>query len=106
MTNDAPSDEFTTIPELLDAMVSQRDRRLIEELLRTTTQFVHDETDTLNLKIAAAALAEMREAFEMFQPYSGVPKVAIFGSARTKADDPLYAQAREVAERLAGQGGW
>ena len=62
---------------------------------------VADEADTLNLKIATAALQEMREAFEMFQPYEGIKKVAIFGSARTRPEDPFYAQARAVAARLA-----
>ncbi len=92
------------IGELLDTMPSARDRKLVEDLLATTLGFVVDGTDTLNLKIAASALREMREAFEMFQPYTGADKVAIFGSARTKPDDPLYAQARDVAARLAAHG--
>src|SRR3546814_4724056 len=37
----------------------------------------------------------------MFAPFEGIPKATIFGSARTAADDPLYAQARDLARRLA-----
>ncbi len=43
----------------------------------------------LDLKIATAALAEMRDAYEMFKPYKNERKVSIFGSARIKPDDPL-----------------
>ena len=50
---------------------------------------ITDEPDTLDLKIATAALAEMRDAYEMFKPYKHERKVSIFGSARIKPDDPL-----------------
>ena len=102
MSDTAP-DEFSSIPEALVAIPSARQRRYIEDLLRSTLGLISDETELLNLKIAASAVQEMREAFEMFQPYQGVAKVAIFGSARTRPDDPLYAQARDVAGRLAAQ---
>ena len=60
--------------------------------------------DRLDLKIVNAALQEMRAAFTMFAPYSEVPKVTIFGSARTHKDDPLYTQTRELAKALADHG--
>jgi uncharacterized protein (TIGR00730 family) len=47
----------------------------------------------------------MREAFKMFAPFHDVPKVTIFGSARTQMADPLYMQARDVATKLA-ESGW
>ncbi len=46
----------------------------------------------------------MRDAFRLFAPFRGVPKVTVFGSARTLHDDPLYLQARDVAAALAGDG--
>lgn len=103
MTAELSPQEIQGIGALLESVSSPRDRKLIEELITTALGFVHDGTSTLNLKIAAAALAEMREAYEMFQPYLGERKVAIFGSARTRPDDPLYAQAREVARLLADE---
>ncbi len=63
-----------------------------------------DNPDVLDLKIASAALEEMREAFKMFAPFRDIPKVTIFGSARTQMADPLYMQARDVATRLADAG--
>jgi uncharacterized protein (TIGR00730 family) len=63
-----------------------------------------DQPHTLDLKIASAAQAEMRDAFAKFAPYKGIRKVTIFGSARTRRDDPLYEQTRKVAHRLADAG--
>ena len=41
----------------------------------------------------------------MFAPYKNIPKVSIFGSARTRPDDPLYEQTERVARQLA-EAGW
>ena len=80
------------------------DERLRRELVAVATALAADDVDRLDLKIATAALTEMRAAFQVFAPYEHVPKVTIFGSARTQPDDPLYAQARRVAELLADEG--
>ena len=76
---------------------------LYRAILGTVVQLVRDHTDALDLKLASAALAEMAEAFRVFRPYRGERKVTFFGSARTRPDDPLYLQARRLAERLAAQ---
>jgi uncharacterized protein (TIGR00730 family) len=57
----------------------------------------------LDLKIAASALAEMREAYLTFAPYRHRRKVTIFGSARTERDDPLYQQTQRLARTMAGR---
>ncbi|MSX55659.1 MAG: TIGR00730 family Rossman fold protein, partial [Actinobacteria bacterium] len=44
------------------------------------------------------------DAFAMFASSQGIPKVTLFGSARTKENDPLYAAARTVAGELAARG--
>jgi hypothetical protein len=46
----------------------------------------------------------MRGAFNMFAPYRDVPKVTIFGSARTRADDPLYQHTVELARGFRDRG--
>jgi uncharacterized protein (TIGR00730 family) len=89
------------VQALLDAIGVKRNRKLFGELLHAVAHFAANEPETLNVKIAASAVKEMDEAFEMFQPYIHRRKVTIFGSARTKQDDPLYAQARDVAKYLA-----
>ena len=66
------------------------DVELISRILITGVGLGLDETSRLDLKITSAALSEMRAAFRLFAPYRGVPKVTVFGSARTRHDDPLY----------------
>jgi uncharacterized protein (TIGR00730 family) len=92
------------IEELLAGMELGRNRRLAQQLLNSALALLADKPDQLDLKIASAALEEMREAFKMFAPFHDVPKVTIFGSARTQMADPLYMQARDVATKLAAAG--
>ena len=89
------------IDDLLDGMDLGRNRRIAEQLLQSAFALLADNPDVLDLKIASAALEEMREAFKMFAPFHDIPKVTIFGSARTQTADPLYMQARDVAALLA-----
>jgi len=94
----------TPIEDLLDGMDLGRNRRLARQLVESALALIDDQPTVLDLKIASAALEEMREAFKMFAPFRDVPKVTIFGSARTQMADPLYMQARDVAAQLAGSG--
>ena len=79
-------------------------RDLLQDILHTMLGLAEDGTSRLDLKITASALREMREAFRVFAPYREIPKVTMFGSARTLPSDPLYAQARDVANALASNG--
>ena len=91
--------------ELIDSLDVTGDRDQLFESLVSLVLLAEDHTDRLNLKITNAALKEMRLAFKVFDPYHDVPKVTIFGSARTLPDDPLYAQTRDLASALA-EAGW
>ena len=77
---------------------------LVARILATGIGMGLDDADRLDLKITSAALTEMRAAFRLFAPYEGVPKVTIFGSARTRSDDALYRQASDMAASLAARG--
>lgn len=87
-----------------EASRSGRNRSLVARILASGVQLGVDGSDRLDLKITAAALEEMRAAFRLFAPYDEVPKVTVFGSARTRPDDPGYVQAEEVAAALSRQG--
>lgn len=99
-----PESLAAEINAVLDEAGVRTDRRLVMRLMRTAVLLGEDDTERLDLKIASAALAEMRDAFRLFAPYRGVPKVTVFGSARTRQDDPLYLQARDVAAALGAEG--
>ncbi|MDA2955108.1 MAG: Rossman fold protein, TIGR00730 family, partial [Actinomycetota bacterium] len=96
------------LKQLIDELILKAnittDRRLVAEMITTSLQLGGDVRNTLNLKIASAALDEMRDAFVMFSPYTQRKKVTIFGSARTTKDDPLYKLTQEVAKALADNG--
>jgi uncharacterized protein (TIGR00730 family) len=78
-----------------------RNLDLVFELIASALRLARDGADRGDLKIANAALKEMRYTFHVFAPYRDARKVAIFGSARTEPDDPLYAQAQAFAAAMA-----
>jgi uncharacterized protein (TIGR00730 family) len=81
--------------------IGTADDDLVFELLVSATRLGLDRANRGDLKIANAALKEMREAFHVFAPYRTARKAAIFGSARTERDDPLFAQTVRIARDLA-----
>src|SRR5215210_7154882 len=101
-TGDSDLDE--RLVEVLRAAGADRDVDQLFEILVSVVKLAGDDADRLNLKITNAALKEMREAFNVFAPYCDVPKVTIFGSARTLPEDPLYLQTRDLAATLAAAG--
>ncbi|MCU1460650.1 MAG: log [Acidimicrobiales bacterium] len=101
-TGDADLD--ARLVALLDAIGATENRDQLFEILVSVAKLGQDHTDRLNLKITNAALNEMENAFRVFAPLRGIPKVTIFGSARTLPTDPLYPQARELAAAIAARG--
>ena len=74
---------------------STTDQRLLDS--RGPVDWVHtDPWRVLRIQ------AEFVEGFGALSELG--PAVAVFGSARTKPDDPMYEKAREVAEKLCGRG--
>jgi uncharacterized protein (TIGR00730 family) len=100
-TGDADLD--ATIASLVDQIAPGADEDLIFELIATAALLGRDHADRGDLKIANSAVKELRHAFMVFEPYRSARKVAIFGSARTRRDDPLYEQARRLAAAMAAQ---
>src|SRR5262249_16623848 len=87
-----------TVAELVEKAGAEENADLIFELIVSAIRMAADRGD---LKIANAALREMRHAFQVFAPYRSERKLAMFGSARTEADSPLYDQARRLATAMA-----
>jgi uncharacterized protein (TIGR00730 family) len=98
-TGDAALDR--AIQDLLEQADATEDADLVFELVVSALRLARDHADRGDLKMANAALKEMRYAFHVFEPYRDQLKVAIFGSARTQPDDPLYHQARKFAAAIA-----
>jgi uncharacterized protein (TIGR00730 family) len=85
--------------------LSKSQRDLLRSMLAVIWDLGREGIDVGDLKIADAALGEMTEAFRVFRPYRSVPKLTMFGSARTQPEDPVYVLARDLASHLA-QAGW
>lgn len=89
------------VAALVERVSDAADADLVFELVASALRLARDGADRGDLKIANAALKEMRHAFHVFAPYRAARKVAIFGSARTQSDSSLYLQARDLAAAMA-----
>jgi len=94
------------IEELLDGLRVDGERRTYyAQMLTTILKMLEDGADLGDIKIANTTLKELRYAFKVFDAYRGVPKVTVFGSARTPPEDPISAQALSFARRMV-ECGW
>src|SRR5213080_5165839 len=98
-TGDADLDR--QIADLIAHLGDVDNSDLLFELIVSAVRLARDRATRGDLKIANSALKEMRYAFAVFEPYRSARKAAIFGSARTKRDDPLYEQTVALARELA-----
>src|SRR5262245_21993777 len=73
-------------------------------MLTTVLKLFEDGAGIADLKITSAALKEMRYGYRVFVPYRAVPKVSVFGSARTPAAHPASRQAFEFGKRMTSAG--
>jgi len=81
--------------------LSPPQKRELQAMIGSLADMAREGTSVGDLKIANAALAEMAEAFRVFRPYRHVRKITMFGSARTRPEDPIYILARDLAAKLA-----
>ena len=100
-TGDAALDE--AVADLVEQVAEPGDAPLVFELVVSALRLARDRADRGDLKIANAALKEMRYSFHVFAPYRSARKAAIFGSARTLPDDPLYLLTRDLAAAIAAR---
>lgn len=97
-------DRALAIERFVSTFAPGENEDLFSQMLVTICRLAADGTDRGDVKILNAALRELRYAFKIFAPYSEVPKVSIFGSARTKEGHPQYEQARKFAESIQREG--
>lgn len=73
---------------------------LLSQMMVTICRLTADGAERGDLKLLTSVLAELRYALKVFQPYAEIPKVTMFGSARTPEDHPQYLQAKLFAELI------
>lgn len=91
------------IVELADAVGRPEERDLMFEMLVSAYRMGVEGLDRGELKLVNTALKEIRYSFGLFEPYNDVRKVSIFGSARTKPDEPAYRCAHDLGAAMVAQ---
>ncbi len=92
------------IDRLMEAVGPVHHPDLVREMIIAALKAGQDTGDRADLRLMNITLKEMRFTAKIFGPYRRVRKVTVFGSARTRTDEPIYAMAREFGRRLAEEG--
>jgi len=93
--------EWLKLERFVDSIAKgQKPTRLyfLKETFRAAIKLARESPGTLNLKIAASTLKELRYSFQMFYPYRFIPKITMFGSARLAPSNPSYKLAKKFAQ--------
>jgi uncharacterized protein (TIGR00730 family) len=97
---------------LVEELVEKADRTYgpsghadeIRQIVVSALRLLSDGANRGDVKLVNNALKELRHAFRVFEPYRVHRKVAVFGSARTRPEQPEYQAARVFAERVVREG--
>jgi len=106
--HDQPTRRQWSVEPPFDARVRQLVRdwdasespELIEEMIVTALKIARDHMSVADLKLINRSIKEMRNAAKVFAPFQHLRKVAVFGSARTPVDSPVYDVAKEFAREM------
>ena len=94
------------IADLVSAAGEGEHSDLVAEIMTTALKLYRDQPDRGELKLFNTALKEMRYSALVFGAYRDVPKVTVFGSARTPPESPEYRLAHDFAEHMVTQRNW
>ncbi len=98
-----PLDE--EIDRLIGLAEDIRSPKLVREMIITALKAGQEEKeDKADLKLMNSTLKEMRFTSKVFGPYKHVRKITVFGSARTRPDEPVYEMARTLGRKIAEAG--
>ena len=88
-----------------DSPLSEERVEVLRALLVRFVELAMVDHNVNDLRVAVQALNELVDASTLFAKWRDVPKLAIFGSARTEIANDLYEMARELGAAMA-QRGW
>ena len=77
---------------------------IVRELILAALKAGQEDAHEADLKLMNTSLKEMRFTSKVFGPYRHIKKVSVFGSARAKPDEPVYAMAQVLGRKLASAG--
>ena len=77
---------------------------MLAEMMTTAVRVARSRTEEPDFKLMNRALKEMQITEEVFHPYHDCQKIAIYGSARTKPEEPEYQTTVKFARRMREEG--
>lgn len=96
-----PAAELPRLDPAVEDAAPHNIAELIDEIKLTADKLAKDHASRGDVKLLSRTFRELRYAFKVFSPYRTLRKVTIFGSARTKSDQPAYRQAVEFGRQIA-----
>lgn len=94
----------TIIEQLIEATEGVRSPEYVREMIITSLKAGQEADESADLKLMNTTLKEMRFTSKIFGLYRNIRKVTVFGSARTRPEDPIYQMAKLFGEKLAEAG--
>ena len=92
------------IDAILEELEPYPNLDLIREIFVTGVKLAKEDCGRGDLKVLRSSIKELRYAFKVFSRYHGVPKVSVFGSARSRPSDADFLTAVEFARKMAEAG--
>ena len=92
------------IQELIKFKGGGHNENEVADIIENALKLLTDVQDTGDVRVIQTALRELRYAFRLFEPYAGIRKVTIFGSARTQPDHVEYQQAADFGKKIVRAG--
>ncbi len=89
------------IMALIDQAQLTTNNDLTFEMMVSALRMGLEHVDRGDMKLVNNSLKELRYSFHVFETYRSVLKCTIFGSARTKEDEPEYESARLLGAAMA-----
>jgi hypothetical protein len=92
------------IDRILEELEPYPNLDLIREIFVTGVKLAQEDCDRGDLKVLRSSIKELRYAFKVFSRYRDVPKVSVFGSARSLPSDSAFQAAVEFGRKMAEAG--
>ena len=92
------------IEQLIEATEGVRSPEYVREMIITSLKAGQEADESADLKLMNTTLKEMRFTSKIFGLYRNIRKVTVFGSARTRPEDPIYQMAKLFGKKLAEAG--
>ncbi|MFZ0448168.1 MAG: TIGR00730 family Rossman fold protein [Desulfatiglandaceae bacterium] len=94
--------------DAIDALISLvgdvRHADMVREIILAGLKSGQEIRNRADMKLMSSTLKEMRFTTRIFAPYEEIKKVTVFGSARTKPEEPIYQMARLFGRKLSDAG--